>query len=531
MVKVRSFILQVSMLCLLLGGISSSCRQAAKKVAREVIEESAEELVEKSGKKALKEIGEEAGAKLLERDVKKAIQQIASENKFFADIWDQAPSTLRKSVVKSVEDNPRFLNLLKSESRVLDEYVAKGSKNALNSSDLFSFFAESASRSKRMYGYSPLDAIDMVDEGKAIKFISRSSDRRALGELKDGILSLRLLDNGEDIFRQPLLRDHLIPNTSYKIRTASGELKYTIRTDALGRVSSMEGKAIDPHKLELNVLKFRDGVDLDLGGAVKPSSAVDVKVRFSYAGAGDVPYSAKLDLKGGNSYRYSDIALNRSVNKAKSIGEHLLKNQGLLGEQAEKVIKECENNSGLKELVLKDPSNAKRFLNTKNPVDKSLLARTANGSYVPNSSYAGNTYYFHPALNSKLAVRLRAQRGHVSLDGVSKLSVEDCIHLHEKFPNGIPFSKSGHPDFSPVAYMRNGKPVEIDLSNFRIGNVDRGADINMANKLFKKTHGFDVPKGYTWHHIEGTRKVILVDTRVHQLVRHAGGISSHKLVS
>lgn len=529
MVKIRMSMKLVSMLCLSLCLVFSSCKQATKKALKEFTEEGTEEFVERESKKAFKEGGEDAAEGLLKRGAKNAIENLAEENKLFSEMWDRSPSSLRKCVLKSVEDNPRLLNILKSEGKLLDAYVAKGSKNALESSDLFSFFIASMDRAKSMYGYSPIHAIDLIDEGKAIKFVSRNADKRILGELKDGIFSIRLPDNGEDLFRHPLLKEPLIPNTSYKVKTSGGDLKYTVRTDALGRVSSIDGKGVTPHKLELNVLKYKDGVDLDLEKSTMPSSPVDTKVQFTYDGVSDVPRSAKLNLNGEKGYHYSDITLNKKPVNLVRVDESLLKNQGLSGAQVEKVIKECESNPRLKSLIAKDPSNAKRFLNTRNPVDKSLLAKTANGSYVPNYSYAGNIYYLDPALNPKLASRLKSSQGFVALDGSTKFSAEDLIRLHEEFPNGIPFSKSGHPDFTSVAYKRNGLPVELDLSKFREGNVDRGADINKANKIFRARFGFEAPKGYTWHHIEGTRKVLLVRTDFHQLIRHAGGISSIKV--
>lgn len=111
MVKVKSFILQFFALCFLLGGVSSSCRQVTKKIVREVTEESTEELAEKGSKKALKEGAEKAGAKILKKEAKIAIKQLASENKLFADIWEQAPQVLRKSVIKSIEDNLSLIHI------------------------------------------------------------------------------------------------------------------------------------------------------------------------------------------------------------------------------------------------------------------------------------------------------------------------------------------------------------------------------------------------------------------------------------
>lgn len=62
----------------------------------------------------------------------------------------------------------------------------------------------------------------------------------------------------------------------------------------------------------------------------------------------------------------------------------------------------------LAKLIHSNPElNIRRWLNTRNPVDKSKVARTANGRMVLNGEYAGNVYYFNPHLNSKLRAKLK----------------------------------------------------------------------------------------------------------------------------
>ena len=182
------------------------------------------------------------------------------------------------------------------------------------------------------------------------------------------------------------------------------------------------------------------------------------------------------------------------------------------------------------ELIRENPDNIQRWLNTRNHVNKSLVAKTEKGRFVPNGrNYAGNTYYLNPNLNDGLAARLRdplrGGEGFVQLKSGKRLSYDDLVELDRKFPEGIPFTKEGFPDFSKVAYQKNSKAVELDLSHFD-PNLGRQADINKANKIFRAKYGHEVPKGYTWHHIENSRKLVLVPTDFHQLVDHAGGIAA-----
>jgi hypothetical protein len=63
---------------------------------------------------------------------------------------------------------------------------------------------------------------------------------------------------------------------------------------------------------------------------------------------------------------------------------------------------------------------------------------------------------------------------------------------------------------------------------------DRDLDIRLANRLFQRRgdplwQGVapgDTPEGWTWHHVQGGRKMQLVPTAVHAAARHTGGIGT-----
>lgn len=518
-ITLLSFIL---LLCLSFG----SCRQAAKKLVKETAEEGAEAVAERGASRMARELGEE----MIEQDAKQFIKRLASEDKLFKETWEALPDVLRKSTEDVLQRDPRLRSVLVSNATsFFSELQARGSKNLMKSPDLVAFFAEGFKRSERNYGFNPLRALEFMDDGRGVKIFTHvSGKKQVLGEMKDGILSMHLMDDAEDLFRQPLLKGGLIPNTSYKIKTVGGELKYTVRTDALGRVSSLEGTGLSKHQLEQNVLRFREGVNFSPKGRIGSSgSKVDVKVRYTYTKGSEVPEVANVRLKDGKK-TVNDVISNKSV--AKEVNSlplaDVVKRQGLPAKEQQKLLKECEQNPRLRDLIHQDPATTvQRWRNTRNHVDKSLVARTPSGKLVPNASYAGNTYYFEPALNAKLADRLKRGGGYINLDGTNRLSVEDLIKLDKQFPEGIPFSKSGFPDFGAVAYKRGGKNVSFDLAEFK-DLSNRAADFNKAHKLFRAKYGFDAPKGYTWHHLENSRTVILVRTDVHQAVRHAGGVST-----
>jgi hypothetical protein len=84
--------------------------------------------------------------------------------------------------------------------------------------------------------------------------------------------------------------------------------------------------------------------------------------------------------------------------------------------------------------------------------------------------------------------------------------------LASKYPNGVKFTKEGFPDFIPYAKVR----VKIDGLK---GNTT--SDFTAANRAAGLKQP---PSGYTWHHVEDGRTMMLVPTDLHQAVRHTGGV-------
>ncbi len=103
------------------------------------------------------------------------------------------------------------------------------------------------------------------------------------------------------------------------------------------------------------------------------------------------------------------------------------------------------------------------------------------GVRIINKKYAGKTY---------------------KLDG----------ELGKKYPKGVKFTKEGFPDFGPYQIDK----VEVE------GLVgDASSDFKKALEASKK---YDkTPKGYTWHHVEDGKTLILIPTDLHDAVRHTGG--------
>jgi RHS repeat-associated protein len=87
--------------------------------------------------------------------------------------------------------------------------------------------------------------------------------------------------------------------------------------------------------------------------------------------------------------------------------------------------------------------------------------------------------------------------------------------LNAKYPGGVRFTEDGFPDFSLYATYE----VEIDM----IGNTT--TDFSAANKAAGL---MSTPRGYTWHHHQDGKTMLLVPSDLHNAVRHTGGVAVKK---
>jgi hypothetical protein len=88
---------------------------------------------------------------------------------------------------------------------------------------------------------------------------------------------------------------------------------------------------------------------------------------------------------------------------------------------------------------------------------------------------------------------------------------------------------NGYPDFTEYAHP-TVKPVEIEVSTPK----NPQTDFKAANEKARLNKDSDPPvpasnkppEGYTWHHHEDGKTMILVDEDVHREFRHIGGQSA-----
>lgn len=162
----------------------------------------------------------------------------------------------------------------------------------------------------------------------------------------------------------------------------------------------------------------------------------------------------------------------------------------------------------------------------------------SDSSYISKWANAQKgRWYADPALNPDLRAKLAQGNGTYDIRGYAKqdpayeknalMTEEKLLEIQKYMPEGVQRNPDGTVDFTNAS-IRNekGEPVIVDIGQLRVSsNADRIAAQKILEKQgFKYPQGFD-PGNCTWHHIEGTTKLMLVRWDVHALIDHIGGRS------
>ena len=508
----------------------SSCKKlfgkVAKEFAEETMEESTEAFAKKGGRKTLREMSEKAVKNLSDKDFATFLKR---DFPYLDNSLSRLDNAMQKNILKEMKQRPDLLEKMISNKTLVDAYIIKvrDVPDLAGNFNFFRFFVEHNGKLENI----------VIKQGEGFVGFYRTGSNDLMARYKDGVMYIndafdkynpRLLNN-------ELLNKELMPNTLYRIKGKMG-LSYTRQTDNLGRVVFVQAERINPDELTTNIIR-RDN-DVNLGQEwvaqfkkIKQASRgddVSAKVRFKYDGDSHSPSVVDVQLN-AVSTKVDGKFVNTTLKVAKKYtpkqNEKLLKKfagiYNLSEKKRQSLLDDMNTNPELADLIQKDHKNIGRWLSTRNPVNEKLVARTANGRMVPNGRvYAGNTYFFAPALNQGLNARLRRKNGLAALKKAGIKSREDLIALHKEFPEGIPFNKRGFPDFTIASYKVNGKPTIMNIG--KAGT--REEDIAKANLMFRQQYGKDVPTGYTWHHMEDGR-LMLVRSDVHQLVDHGGSVA------
>ncbi|RFB61153.1 HNH endonuclease [Bacillus thuringiensis] len=124
-------------------------------------------------------------------------------------------------------------------------------------------------------------------------------------------------------------------------------------------------------------------------------------------------------------------------------------------------------------------------------------------------------------MNSPKPDKWYKKGGSISIDDNGTWTYTNKSGVSVNYPNG-------YPDFTPYMHP-NVKPVQIEVHSPK-NNPKDFENANIAAKLTRDTDPpiLDIrrpPEGYTWHHHEDGKTMMLVDEDIHREFRHIGGQS------
>lgn len=525
--------------------LTPSCKKTGKNVVRKITIEAAE----KTAKEALQETSEKTLKSLTKSELRsikwnKLLKIIRKDNINIDDAFSRLSSSFQKKIGKAIQTDNDFYSAFISSSMLLDEFsvFVKDAPKAANDINILKYFVKCRDLERRFGVTNALGDIAIKEEQGIIKLVN-SADKSIIGELRNGILLIEhpFKSGSQLIDESSILKKTLIPNSVYKIKKSNG-LSYLYHIDDLGRFTKIEAKGVSADELLSNVFFAKENLNLGSEWASKlkkvrqtsKGNDIDATIILKYSDEGTNPLTVRADIKARNKVIFSESFENlnnlsvksfTTADNAKILNEFRPR-VGLPTEKKADLLGEMGQNENLAKLIHLNPElNIRRWLNTRNHVDKSMVVRTVSGRMVPNGQvYAGNVYYFDPSLNFGLNARLNSGGGSINLKKFGSLTHEDLIKLDRLYPEGVPFSKEGFPDFEKVAFKdKNGMALKIDIKEL---SGDSKKDISLAETIFQSM-GYLWEAGYTWHHLENSTSLIRVPTSIHQLVDHAGGMSTH----
>lgn len=506
---------------------------ACKKVAKDVAENVAEKTIAKqSSKEAAKDILKKTGKKELKEitwhDLHSAISK---EMPALGSAIDKLDGAVRNAFEKVCSKDFRFVRALTSSNSVLDRckvYSAEAPALMKDANFIRMFVKSDIARNEGRHCL--IDDLIAKEEKGFVKFYQKGTGQLT-AEYRDGIVN---------VYDKAFLNQELIPNARYTIKGEAGK-RCSFNIDDLGRIQSIEAKYMSPDEIVSDIINRTGsndfGKDWDKAfRTLKQSSGQDdinIKCAFSYANNDDVaPKFVRIDADIKGKKKVSSSFKNHikraghtfSAEENNAILKKYSSKLKLSPEKSQKLLSEMNSDDGLAALIHENPEfNIIRWTKTRNNVVKKDIVRTPKGRMPINArTYAGNVYYFNPHLNKGLQARLRAGNGMADLRGMSSLSYDDLVRLDKLYPDGVPFTKQGFPDFSHVAAKgKDGKTIKIDIGEL---SGDSKKDIYKAETIFQN-QGNQWAEGFTWHHIEGSTSLLRVPTQIHQLVDHTGGMS------
>ena len=537
--KVKYYIVLIILCPLIVSSCKKSGKEIVEKITTETTEKTAKGITKEASEKTLKTLTKK---ELRSIDWKDLMKLIRKENINLADALSRLDGSFQRKIGKAIQSDYDFYSAFISSNSLLDEFslFTKNAPKAADNIYIFKYFAKCRDLERRFGVHNALGNIEIKEEMGVIKFFNKA-DNTVIGEFRDGIFQIKepFIAEKNLLGQNSILKKTLIPNAVYKIKGTNG-MTYLYHVDDLGRFSKIEATGIDANELLSNVVLAKENLNLGADWTKKlrtvrqtsKGNDIDATIILKYADDGTTPLAVKADIKANNkqviseSFENLDYLAKNAYTTAEnaSILNKFSAKVGLSAKKKADLLGEMGQDEELTKLIHSNPElNIRRWLNTRNHVDKNKVARTANGPMIKNGQvYNDHVHYFNAHTNFDLMARLK-KYGTINLKKFGSLTYDDLIKLDKLYPDGVPFTKEGYPDFSKVAFKdKNGQTLRINIGAL---SGDSKKDINTAETIFQKM-GYLWESGYTWHHVENSTILIRVPSAVHQLIDHAGGMST-----
>ncbi|MFB1050041.1 HNH endonuclease [Paraliobacillus sp. JSM ZJ581] len=169
------------------------------------------------------------------------------------------------------------------------------------------------------------------------------------------------------------------------------------------------------------------------------------------------------------------------------------------------------------------PINAMRDTHVQQEIHTSfakVTKGTGNGNKLKIEDFTKEILEIKP-MNSPIPEKWYEKGGSISIENNGTWTYTNKSGASVSYPNG-------YPNFTPFMHP-NVKPVKIGVHSPK-NNPKDFENANKAARLTKDTDPriIDIrrpPDGYTWHHHEDGKTMMLVDEDIHREFRHIGGQS------
>ena len=110
---------------------------------------------------------------------------------------------------------------------------------------------------------------------------------------------------------------------------------------------------------------------------------------------------------------------------------------------------------------------------------------------------------------------------------ISLSQIAECLLFGGRLPINSKWAGKTHP--SGIAFDKQGSPKFESHSKASFNSSKLTGNYNKDAAAANKFHGLDkTPNGFTWHHHQDGKTMLLVPRKIHTACRHAGGCAMIK---